>query len=68
MASYDDVDIFGPPTPLPDIGYGLEPMEPTPAMNRRDTVANYLQKIGYDPRMVVNMVNDNLKYRPLSKP
>jgi hypothetical protein len=50
MASYDDVDIFGPPAPLPDIGYGLEPMEPTPAMQRRDTVAKYLQKIGYDPR------------------
>jgi len=55
MASYDDVDIFGPPTPLPDIGYGLEPMEPTPAMNRRDIVANYLQKIGYDPRRSYQM-------------
>ena len=55
MASFDDVDIFGPPAPLPDIGYGLEPMEPTPAMNRRDTVANYLQKIGYDPRRAYQM-------------
>ena len=55
MASFDDVDIFGPPAPLPDIGYGLEPMEPTPAMHRRDTVANYLQKIGYTPRRSYQM-------------
>ena len=55
MASFDDVDIFGPPAPSPDIGYGLEPMEPTPAMNRRDIVANYLQKIGYDPRRSYQM-------------
>ena len=55
MASFDDVDIFGPPAPLPDIGYGLEPMEPTPAMQRRDTVANYLQKIGYNPRRSYQM-------------
>jgi len=55
MASFDDVDIFGPPAPLPDIGYGLEPMEPTPAMQRRDTVAKYLQKIGYNPRRSYQM-------------
>ena len=55
MASFDDVDIFGPPAPLPDIGYGLEPMEPTPAMQRRDTVAKYLQKIGYEPRRSYQM-------------
>jgi len=55
MASFDDVDIFGPPAPLPDIGYGLEPMEPTPAMQRRDTVAKYLQKIGYEPRRAYQM-------------
>ena len=65
MASYDDVDIFEPPAPLSlgslensfggTLGYGLEPMEPTPAMNRRDTVAKYLQKIGYDPRRSYQM-------------
>ena len=55
MASFDDVNIFGPPAPLPDMGYGLEPMEPTPAMNRRDIVANYLQKIGYEPRRAYQM-------------
>jgi hypothetical protein len=55
MPSFDDVDIFGPPAPLPDVGYGLEPMEPTPAMNRRDTVANYLQTIGYEPRRAYQM-------------
>jgi len=69
MPSYDDVDIFGPPAPLPSLGnlgslenrfggtlgYGLEPMEPTPAMQRRDTVAKYLQKIGYTPRRSYQM-------------
>ena len=65
MASFDDVDIFEPPTPLSlgslenrfggTLGYGLEPMEPTPAMQRRDTVAKYLQKIGYNPRRSYQM-------------
>ena len=60
MASFDDVDIFGPPAPLPDMGYGLEPMEPTPAMQRRDTVAKYLQKIGYEPRRAYQMAEKML--------